>query len=236
MLPAATKLTGWLARCLAQKGRFFVLVATKITKLSTKNSFSNHPQFLPIILNMKKQISVILVCIAIAATVSAQNFFTRDGKVKFDATSPSSPEKIEALSKTGSCVIDAATGKMQWAVLVKGFQFEKALMEEHFNENYMESSKFPKATFSGQITNLQEVLLGKDGTYNAVVTGKMTVHGVTKDITANGALTVAGGTIKLNAGFSLLLSDYGVDIPSLVSDIIAKEAKILIDATLAPLK
>ena len=185
---------------------------------------------------MKKQISVILVCIAIAATVSAQNFFTRDGKVKFDATSPSSPEKIEALSKTGSCVIDAATGKMQWAVLVKGFQFEKALMEEHFNENYMESSKFPKATFSGQITNLQEVLLGKDGTYNAVVTGKMTVHGVTKDITANGALTVAGGTIKLNAGFSLLLSDYGVDIPSLVSDKIAKEANILIDATLAPLK
>ncbi|MEY3194199.1 MAG: hypothetical protein RIQ78_296, partial [Bacteroidota bacterium] len=192
--------------------------------------------FLPIMLNMKKQILVILVFVAIVATGSAQNYFTRDGKVKFDATAASSPEKIEGLSKTGSCVVDVATGKMQWAVLVKGIQFEKALMEEHFNENYMESSKYPKATFSGQITNLNEVNFGKDGTYNAVVTGKMTVHGVTKDMTANGALTVVGGTLKLNAGFSLLLSDYAVDIPSLVSDKIAKEAKILIDATLAPLK
>ena len=153
-----------------------------------------------IMLNMKKQILIIAVFLSLAATMYAQNFFTRDGKVKFDATSANSPEKIEALSKTASCVIDAATGKMQWAVLVKGFQFEKALMEEHFNENYMESSKFPKATFSGSITNLSEVNLAKDGTYNAQVTGKMTVHGVTKDITTNGALTVSGGNIKLNAG------------------------------------
>ena len=173
---------------------------------------------------------------AITASITAQNFFTRDGKVKFDATSAGSPEKIEALSKTGSCVVDAATGKMQWAVLLKGFLFEKALMQEHFNENYVESGKFPKATFSGQITNLSEVNLAKDGTYNAVVTGKMTLHGVTKDITTNGALTVADGKIKLNAGFALLLADYEIAIPSLVSDKIAKEAKILIDATLAPMK
>ncbi len=179
---------------------------------------------------------MIMAFCAITASITAQNFFTRDGKVKFDATSAGSPEKIEALSKTGSCVIDAATGKMQWAVLVKGFQFEKALMQEHFNENYLESGKFPKATFSGQITNLNEVNLAKDGTYNAVVTGKMTMHGVTKDITTNGALTVGDGKIKLNAGFSVLLADYSISIPSLVSDKVAKEVKILIDATLAPMK
>ncbi len=179
---------------------------------------------------------MIMAFCAITASITAQNFFTRDGKVKFDATSAGSPEKIEALSKTGSCVIDAATGKMQWAVLVKGFQFEKALMQEHFNENYLESGKFPKATFSGQITNLNEVNLAKDGTYNAVVTGKMTMHGVTKDITTNGALTVGDGKIKLNAGFAVLLADYSISIPSLVSDKVAKEVKILIDATLAPMK
>lgn len=177
-----------------------------------------------------------LALCAIASGVSAQKFFTRDAKIKFDATSPSSPEKIEGLHKSATCVIDAATGKMEWAVLIKGFLFEKALMEEHFNENYLESGKFPKATFKGQITNLNEVNFAKDGKYNAVVTGKLTIHGVTKDITTNGALTVANGTIKLNAGFSLLMGDYGIDIPSLVSDKVAKEAKILIDAALEPMK
>jgi len=185
---------------------------------------------------MKKQILLLVALVSIGASISAQNYFTRDGKVKFDATNANSPENIDALSTTGSCVLDAASGKMQWAVLIKGFQFEKALMQEHFNENYMESSKFPKATFSGQITNLSEVNLTKDGTYNAIVTGKMTVHGVTKDITTNGALTVAGGKINLNAGFTVTLADYGIAIPSMVSDKVAKEAKVLIDASLSPMK
>ncbi|MFM8371203.1 MAG: YceI family protein, partial [Bacteroidota bacterium] len=158
------------------------------------------------------------------------------GKVKLDATSSTSPEKIEALTKTASCVLDISTGKIQWAVLLKSFKFEQALMEEHFNENYAESNKFPKATFAGQITNLSEVNLAKDGTYNAVVTGKMTLHGVTKDITANGALNVSGGKIRVNAGFSLMLPDYGINIPSLVSDKVTKDARILIDATLEPMK
>ena len=179
---------------------------------------------------------LIVAFCAITATISAQKFFTKDGKVKFDATLANSPETIEALSKTGTCVLDAASGKMQWAVLIKGFRFEKALMQEHFNENYMESSKFPKATFLGQITNLNEVNLAQDGIYNAIVAGKMTIHGITKDISTNGALTVSEGQIKLNAGFSLLLADYGISIPSLVSDKIGKEAKVLIDATLVPMK
>ena len=107
-------------------------------------------------------------------------------------------------------------------------------MQEHFNENYLESTKFPKATFAGKITNLNEVNFSVDGTYNAIVTGQMTIHGVTKEITTNGALTVAGGNIKLNAGFKLPLVDYRIDIPSLVSDKVAKEVTVLVDATLVP--
>jgi YceI-like domain len=185
---------------------------------------------------MKKQILGLVAFLALTSTLSAQNYFTRDGKVKFDATAANSPETIEALTKSASCVVDIATGKMQWAVLIKGFVFEKALMQEHFNENYLESGKFPKANFSGQITNLSEVNFTKDGTYNAIVAGKMTLHGITKDITTNGALTVSNGNIKLNAGFNLPLADYDVRIPSLVSDKIAKDVKVLIDATLAPMK
>ncbi|MDO8367977.1 MAG: YceI family protein [Saprospiraceae bacterium] len=169
-----------------------------------------------------------------ASAQSTQKFFTRDGKVKFDATAANSPEKIDALSNSATAVLDAATGNFQWAVLIKGFQFEKSLMQEHFNENYLESSKYPKATFIGKITNLGEVNLSKDGVYNAIVSGQMTLHGVTKDITTNGALTVNGSNLKVNAGFGLYLADYNVEIPSLVSDKIAKEAKILVDAALVP--
>jgi polyisoprenoid-binding protein YceI len=165
---------------------------------------------------------------------TAQKFFTRDGKVNFDATAAASPEKINALSNSATAVLDASTGNFQWAILIKGFQFEKSLMQEHFNENYMESDKFPKATFIGKITNLSEVNLSRDGTYNAIVSGQMTIHGVSKDIVTNGALTVNGGNIRVNAGFNLMLADYGVSVPSLVSDKVAKEAKILVDASLVP--
>lgn len=179
-----------------------------------------------------------IVAMLFAVTSNAQSttakYFTRDGKLKFDATAPASPDKIEAVSNSATCVLDAATGDMAWQVLIKGFKFEKALMQEHFNENYLESDKFPKATFKGKITNLSEVNLSKDGTYNAVVTGKMNLHGVEKDLTTNGAITVGGGKIRVNAGFSLLLSDYSISIPSVVSGNIAKEAKVLIDASLEP--
>lgn len=185
---------------------------------------------------MKKFMFLLVAAVLLAVSASAQNYFTRDAKIKFDATSSTSPEKIEGLSKTASCVVDASSGKMQWAILLKSFQFEKALMEEHFNENYVESSKYPKATFTGAITNLNEVTLAKDGVYNATVTGKLTIHGVTKDVTTYGTITVGGGNIKINAGFNIVLADYNIAIPSLVSDKVAKEAKILIDATLTPMK
>ncbi len=170
----------------------------------------------------------------LSTAASAQKFFTRDGKVKFDATVNSSLEEVEALSNSATCVLDAANGNIQWAVLIKGFKFEKSLMQEHFNENYLESSKYPKATFVGKITNLQDVNFASDGTYNAIVSGKMTIHGATKDISTNGALTVGGGNVKLNAGFNLALADYNISIPSLVSDKVAKEIKVLVDATLMP--
>ncbi|MDX1913815.1 MAG: YceI family protein [Saprospiraceae bacterium] len=183
---------------------------------------------------MQKQLFLFAAFFLFAAMANAQAFLTRDGKIKFDATAPASPDKIEALSNNATCVLDVATGDMAWQVLVKGFKFEKSLMQEHFNENYMESDQFPKATFKGKITNSGEVNLSKDGTYNAVVSGKMNIHGVEKDLTTNGAITVSGGKIKINAGFNVTLADYNIKIPSVVSGNIAKEAKILIDATLAP--
>ena len=102
----------------------------------------------------------------------------------------SSPEKIEGINRTVTCVVDTKTGNMQFAVLMKGFEFERALMEEHFNENYIESDKFPKAEFKGTIVDNDKVNYAKDGTYTVKVKGKLTMHGETKDVETEGKLTI----------------------------------------------
>ena len=96
---------------------------------------------------MKKSIILSGLILLAAGVASSQKFYTKSGKINFDATSPSSPERVEGINRTATCVVDVTNGAIQFAVLMKGFAFERALMEEHFNENYMESHKFPKSLF-----------------------------------------------------------------------------------------
>ena len=138
-----------------------------------------------------KKILFGLFAMALTVSVSAQKFYSKDGNVAFDANSPL--EKIEGKTNKGTLVIDAATSKLESAVLIKGFHFTSALMEEHFNENYMESGKFPKATFAGTYTGFTAANLKKNGTYPIVVKGNLTMHGVTKPVESKGILTVKGG-------------------------------------------
>lgn len=183
---------------------------------------------------MKKRLLVLIAFLALAAPAFTQKFFTRDGKVKF--YSDASLEKIEATNKSATAVIDAATGKMEWKVLIKGFLFEKALMQEHFNENYMESTKYPNASFKGEITNLSEVNLAKDGNYTAKVKGKMTIHGVEKDVETTGTVKVSGTSITIHSDFVAKCSDYNIKIESGKVNNISNDIKVTIDAVLAPMK
>lgn len=170
-------------------------------------------------------------------TIQAQDkFFTKSGKISFDATVPKSPENIDGVNKTATCVLDTKTGNIQFAMLMKGFEFERALMQEHFNENYVESNKFPKADFKGILTDLAAVNFGKEGSYAVKVKGKLTMHGQTKDMEAEGKLIVKGGKIQVLSAFQAALSDYGIEIPQLVADKVAKAAKINVDCLLDPLK
>jgi polyisoprenoid-binding protein YceI len=170
-----------------------------------------------------------------AAAPASSKFFTKTGKTYFSASSPL--EKIEATTNKSTAIIDLAAGKVEVKVLVKSFHFEKAAMEEHFNENYMESGKYPNATFAGDITDAKSVNLAKDGTYNVKVKGKLTMHGVTKDAETTAVLTVKGGAIA-GAKTELItkMADYNIAIPTAVKEKIAKEAKISIDLALQPLK
>jgi hypothetical protein len=185
---------------------------------------------------MKKRVTVLAgTFVLLSVFVQAQDkFFTKNGKISF--VSKGNIETIAAKHKGITCVVDSKAGAIQFAVLMKGFEFAKALMQEHFNENYVESDKFPKAEFKGQIVNNSEVDYAKDGVYNAKAKGTLTIHGVTKEVEIPGKVTVKDGKPQLNTDFVILLSDYQIKIPAVVKENISNTVTITVDCALEPLK
>jgi len=163
-----------------------------------------------------------------------QKYFTKEGLVRFESDAPM--EKIEAVNDKATCVWDTESGALQVAILVKSFQFEKALMQEHFNENYMESSKYPKAVFKGKVTNMDAIDLKADGNYKARLAGDMTIHGVSKPIETEASIVVEDGSIKGITTFEIAVADYEIEIPKLVRDNIAKVVSIQAEFDFKPLE
>ncbi|HVG16343.1 MAG TPA: YceI family protein, partial [Chitinophagaceae bacterium] len=145
-------------------------------------------------------------------------------------------EDFEARNKTSVCVLDIKTGGLQFTTLIKGFEFENEEMQEHFNDHYLESHKFPKAEFKGAVVNNGSVNYKKPGSYPVQVKGQLTMHGITKDVATGGMIKVDAKGINTTATFNVQVSDYSIKIPSLVKDKIAKVVKITVDASLDPLK
>lgn len=183
-----------------------------------------------------KNLLVTTLTVFVVMTGYGQKFYTKNAQINFDATTSSSPEKVEGINRSGTCVVDTKSGNMQFAVLMKAFAFEKALMEEHFNENYMESDKFPKAEFKGEIKDNDDINYSKDGTYKVKVKGKLTMHGVSNDVDAEAKIIIQNGKISAMADFNVKLSDYNVSIPGLVADKVSKTVKISVSCSLEPLK
>jgi polyisoprenoid-binding protein YceI len=184
---------------------------------------------------MKHGIVLAGVLLMTIATATAQDkYFTKSGKVRF--VSKGAIETIEAQHKSVTCVLDTKSGAVQFAVLMKGFEFRKALMQEHFNENYVESDKYPKAEFKGQVVNNSSVDYTREGAYNVQVKGQLTIHGQTKDMETTGKITVKGGKVQTATGFTILLSDYNISIPAVVKDNINNTVQITADCLLEPLK
>jgi hypothetical protein len=185
-----------------------------------------------------KKIFLSLAFIAICLASQAQTkFFTKNGKITFDATSASSPEKISAINEKATSILEVSTGALEFAILMKAFNFEKALMQEHFNENYVESDEYPKAVFKGSVLNMSTVDLKKDGDYKVNIKGMMTLHGETKEVTATGTLTVKDNAITNGkSSFSIPLEDYKIIIPTLVKDKVAKDAQIIVEINYQPFK
>ncbi len=177
---------------------------------------------------MKTQ-KFVLALIAVIAfgSLSAQKLMTRNGNVKF--FSDAAIEDIEAINNQVSSVLDLETGEFAFLVPIKGFMFEKALMQEHFNENYMESSQYPSGSFKGTAGDLSKIDLSKDGSYDIVFSGVMNIHGTDREIKEKATITVKDGKANLTSVFRLEPEAYGVQIPASKRDNIAKSLEVTVN-------
>jgi YceI-like protein len=183
---------------------------------------------------MKKILGTILISLFLVSGLIAQRYVTKTGHIMFYSDTPM--ETIEAHNHQVNSALDIKSGDFVFKVLMKGFEFEKALMQEHFNENYVESHKFPNATFVGMIANLKDIDFSKDGDYNAVVEGELLIHGVKNKLKEEGVITVKGKRVEGKAKFAIFLNDYKIKIPSAVTENIAEEIELRIDVELMRLE
>lgn len=167
-----------------------------------------------------------LLSAALPEAAQAQSkYLTRAGYISF--FSASILEDIEAKNNKVAAIVDLATGQVAFSVPVHEFQFKRTLMQEHFNENYMESEKYPKATFSGQLANAPQIAkLLATATQNVEVEGNLTMHGVTHRVIVSGTLQLRDGQLVVFAYFNVAPADYAIDVPLLVREHIAKSVSV----------
>ena len=165
-----------------------------------------------------------MLLLAGVSVTAQEKMMTKTGKVTFEASVPSF-EEVKATSETVTCVLNAKTGEIASQALMKSFRFKTALMEEHFNENYIESDKYPKATFRGKINEFDAASLtatAKDYT----IQGKMEMHGKTKDVSMLAKIRKTDGGIEIVTNFTLNTDDFGIQIPSVVKNKVSKKVNV----------
>jgi hypothetical protein len=174
---------------------------------------------------MKYLLGILVAVSAFAFTTDQKIYQTKSGKVSF--FSSTLIEDIAAVNNQVDSKL-SNNGQIIFQLAIRGFRFENATMQEHFNENYMESDKYPKAVFKGKITNIAEVNFEKDGTYKTAVTGELEIHGVKQNINATGTIDIKTGKVTVKSSFKIKLADYGIK-GTLIGDKIAKELAITLD-------
>jgi len=151
--------------------------------------------------------------------------------IKFFSTTP--VEDIEAHNYASVSTIDRSTGEVVFSVPIQSFEFEKAMMQQHFNnEHFLESNVYPKSKFKATITNLDQIDFTKDGEYRAEIQGEMTIKDKTNPLKDSGTITVQGQTLTVNALFNLTLADFGItfDESDMVSKKIGKTVEVTVEA------
>ena len=171
-----------------------------------------------------KTIYTLLILTLVMGLNAQDRFLTRSGKIRFFSSAPM--EDIEATSNKVLSIVDLAKGQIAVDMLMKSFEFEKKLMQEHFNENYIESDKYPKAKFSGTFEVPDQLKKMADGEYEVEVSGDLTIHGVVKPLTTSATLKVTEGTLSGKVVFNVSVKEHDIKIPKVVVRNIAEEVEV----------
>ena len=180
---------------------------------------------------MLKKLFILVLLVASVGAFGQGKFIAKNAYISFYSSTPL--EDILGESNEAVTILNAETGEIGFQALMTTFHFKRALMEEHFNENYMESTKFPKSKFNGKIDGFNKDMLNAP-VANITVTGKINVHGVEKTITVPGTLGLENGKLVGTSKFKVTPEDYGITIPSLVRDKIGKEMEVTVKASYLP--
>jgi hypothetical protein len=183
-----------------------------------------------------KRFSLLLSLLLLPILASAQDslWFTRSGHIYF--ISHTDIIDIDANHYQVASFFNTKTGEMAFTLLMKSFQFTLPLAEEHFNENYVESEKFPKSTFKGKISGYDPARLLPNADYPVEVEGDLMIHGVTAKIKEKGVLRKNGDEIRATSRFNILLDTYRIKVPNLVADRVAKVIPIDVEMIYKPYK
>lgn len=182
-----------------------------------------------------KRITILIILLSVFTFQSfGQRYMTRNGYVRFFSATP--VENIEAFNNQATCIVDTQTGEIVSKVLMKAFVFDKALMQEHFNENYVESDKYPQAVLKATIKNRSEIDAQKSEKQNVILKGEMTLHGVTQKTEITGTIEMAEGQWIAQSTFIIKPSDYDIRIPKVVEKNIAREIEVTLKFKLEPMK
>jgi polyisoprenoid-binding protein YceI len=173
-----------------------------------------------------KSLFIILSFAFLFKGADAQMLKSKSANISF--FSKTAMEDIAAKSDKVTAAIDITKRQVAFRIPVSSFLFKEKLMGEHFNENYLETEKYPVSTFEGTIQ--ENIDLKKDGIYNVTVKGKLILHGVTKEYTTKGTIAVKGGQIVINSVFKVALKDHKIKVPKLVVKNIAEVIEVTVNA------
>jgi polyisoprenoid-binding protein YceI len=178
-----------------------------------------------------KKVLLVLGLALLMIQVKAQVFSTSTGKVSFFSATP-----VEDIKAIDNHVLSVLNTKGELAILITNtqFEFDNKLMQEHFNEKYIESEKFPQSSFKGKIN--ESIDFSKDGDYNVTVTGKLNIHGVEQERTIPGKVSIKNGSVQLYSEFKVKNADHKIEIPKLVIAKIAEAIDVKVDCILMPKK
>lgn len=180
---------------------------------------------------MKSIITVLCCFLFVAIGNSQERYLTKNGAINFYSKAPM--EDITADNNQVLSIVDAGKGKMAISILMKSFLFEKALMQEHFNENYVESDTYPKATFKGDILDFDTI---NETTSKKQVKGILTIHGVSNEVSIDANFTKTKDAILVDGSFIIEVDKYNIKIPAVVAKNIAKKIKVTFEFNHKPYK